>query len=121
MKVVICGFFLFCAQFAWSAGNQESTFAIKESGSYSGIYTLKIQDKNVFINGVKLPSKEVEKNFNEIAVLLENNGKEISCAGNEFIHQVKNEKGFKRERGCLNGGRFSELQKTFQKLERLTW
>ncbi len=121
MKASALLFFFFYALSAWSAGNQESTFAIKEQGSYSGIYTLKVKDQDVFVNGLKIPAKEVEKNLKEIAALLDNDGKETPCNGNEFIHQVKNESGLKRERGCLNESRFSELQKSFQKLERLTW
>lgn len=127
MKATFCLLSLLVLSTLWASdevplkGQKESTFAIKEQGSYSGIYTLKVKDQDVFVNGVKLPQKEVEKNLKEIASLLENNGKEQTCSGNEFIHQVKNADGLKRERGCLNQGRFSELQKSFQKLERLTW
>ncbi len=113
------GFILVASTWAQDLPNQESTFAIKEQGTYSGIYTLKVKDKKVFVNGIELPKTQVEKNLKEIASLLENSGKEESCPGNEFIHQVKDSQNFKRERGCLNQKRFSELQQNFQKLTKL--
>ena len=114
------GFILAASTWAGELPNQESTFAIKEQGAYSGIYTLKVKDKKVFVNGIELPNTQVEKNMKEIASLLENSGKEENCSGNEFVHQVKDAQSFKRERGCLNQGRFSELQQNFQKLTKLT-
>lgn len=117
---LILGVSLATSSWASDLPNQETTFAIKEQGSYSGIYTLKVKDKKVFVNGIELPNTQVEKNMKEIASLLDNSGKEENCAGNEFIHQVKDAQNFKRERGCVNQGRFSELQQSFQKLTTLT-
>ncbi len=113
------GFVLVASTWAQDLPNQESTFAIKEQGTYSGIYTLKVKNKKVFVNGIELPNTQVEKNLKEIASLLENSGKEENCSGNEFVHQVKDSQNFKRERGCLNQKRFSELQQNFQKLTKL--
>ena len=59
MKSVLLIFFLLYIVSAYSAENSESTLAIKEQGSYSGIYTLKIRDNEVFVNGMKQKSHKV--------------------------------------------------------------